>query len=206
MKVRVPHESAVTAQHGARSPRPGLRVESVQRLVDQNSLETLDSAGGMLRSAGRQRAPKLSAEQLSELEEAFNLFDTEGTQSIDYHELKVAMRALGFPVSKVEVRKLAHEYDVENLGRVQYRDFVEIMTSKIGTRDPRDEIQKAFELFDEDGTGRITARNLRRVARELGENIAEDDLQAMIDEFDKNLDGSIDAGEFHQIMTMCGDD
>lgn len=37
--------------------------------------------------------------------------------------------------------------------------------------------------------GRISLKNLRRVARELGENLTDDELQAMIDEFDKDQDG-----------------
>ena len=47
----------------------------------------------------RQRA-ELSDEQKQEIKEAFDLFDTDKTGTIDYHELKVAMRALGFDVKK----------------------------------------------------------------------------------------------------------
>ena len=37
--------------------------------------------------------------------------------------------------------------------------------------------------------GKISLRNLRRVARELEENMNEDELRAMIDEFDTDNDG-----------------
>jgi hypothetical protein len=62
-------------------------------------------------------------------------------------------------------------------------------SARILDRDPIDEIKKAFSLFDDEGKGRISLRNLRRVARELGEEVDDEELQAMIDEFDLNHDG-----------------
>ena len=124
----------------------------------------------------RGRRSELTEEQKQEIKEAFDLFDTDKTGTIDYHELKVAMRALGFDVKKQEVMGLMREYDRHDAGQIEYIDFLEIMTTKIADRDPVDEILKAFKLFDEDNTGRISLRNLRRVARELGENLSDDEL------------------------------
>lgn len=46
-----------------------------------------------------------------------------------------------------------------------------MQAQRILTRDPQEEIIRAFELFDEGGKGRITLQDLRRVARELGEGL-----------------------------------
>jgi len=70
------------------------------------------------------------------------------------------------------------------------------MASRILARDPRDEILRAFELFDDGNKGNITLADLRRVARELGEGLQEEELMAMIDEFDMDGDGAISREEF----------
>merc|ERR1712013_474158 len=108
---------------------------------------------------------------------------------IDYHELRVAMRALGFDVKKQEIKKIQSEYDRDELGGVKYIDFEEIMTVKILNCDP-----------DDEQTGKISLKNLKRVARELGEALNDDEIQAMIDEFDKDEDGEISLEEFSNIM------
>ena len=74
------------------------------------------------------------------------------------------------------------------------------MSERILSRDPIQEIKKAFKLFDDDNTGKISLRNLKRVAKEIGEDMDDEELQAMISEFDLDQDGEIDEKEFISIM------
>lgn len=149
----------------------------------------------------KKKKRELADEQKQEIREAFELFDTDKDGFIDYYELKVCMRALGFEVKKANVLKILHDYDIEGTGKIGFDDFNEVMTDLMLERDPQTELLKAFKLFDDDTTGKISLRNLRRVARELGESMTDDELRAMIDEFDKNGDGEIDEEEFLSIMT-----
>ncbi|XP_044147382.1 centrin-3 [Bufo gargarizans] len=111
------------------------------------------------------------------------------------------MRALGFDVKKADVLKILKDYDSESTGRIAFDDFNEVVTDLILDRDPQEEMLKAFKLFDDDDSGRISLRNLRRVARELDENMTDEELRAMIEEFDKDGDGEINLQEFISIMT-----
>merc|ERR1711898_75260 len=143
---------------------------------------------------------ELTEEQKQEIKEAFDLFDTDGTGYIDAKELKVAMRALGFEPKKEEIKKMIAEVDREGRGVIEFNDFMDLMTTKMAERDPREEILKAFRLFDDDNTGKIGLKNLKRVARELGETMTEEELQEMIDEADRDGDGEINEDEFIRIM------
>lgn len=168
---------------------------------------------------------ELTDDQKVEIREAFDLFDTDGSGTIDTKELKVAMRALGFDVSRDELRKLVAQVDKDGSGVIDFKEFLQMMTSKMADRDSREEMIKAFRLFgkfaldphttilfrsshhlvsffnqDDDETGKISFRNLKRVAMELGESISDEELQEMIDEADRDGDGEVSQDEFIRIM------
>jgi centrin-3 len=50
------------------------------------------------------------------------------------------------------------------------------VSEKILARDPMEEIKRAFQLFDDDNTGKITLRNLRRVAKQFGDRLEDEEL------------------------------
>merc|ERR1719245_774840 len=143
---------------------------------------------------------ELTEEQKQEIKEAFDLFDTDGSGTIDSKELKVAMRALGFEPKKEEIRKMIDDIDKDGSGAIDFNEFLEMMTQKMSEKDSKEEILKAFRLFDDDETGFITLKNLRRVAKDIGENMSDEELQEMIDEADRDGDGQINEDEFLRIM------
>lgn len=153
--------------------------------------------------AGRKKSgPKfdLSDEQKADIKEAFDMFDTEGTGTIDTKELKVALRALGFEPKKEDIKKMVAEVDKEGTGKISYADFLQLMTVKMTEKDSNEEILKAFRLFDDDDTGTISFKNLKRVAKELGENLTDEELKEMIEEADLDGDGEVNQDEFLRIM------
>lgn len=143
---------------------------------------------------------ELTAEQKNDIKEAFDLFDPDGTGRIATKELKVAIRALGIEPKKEEIKKLIADVDPDGLGTLSFEEFLNLMSTKMLEKDTKEEVLKAFRLFDDDNTGKISFKNLKRVARELGENLTDEELQEMIDEADKDGDGEVSQEEFLRIM------
>ena len=83
------------------------------------------------------------------------------------------MRALGFEVKKEELKKMIADidndgnglgwlrssttaYNVLYPGDIDFQEFLEMMTGKMGEKDSREDIEKVFKLFDDDNTGQIS--------------------------------------------------
>ena len=110
------------------------------------------------------------------------------------------MRALGFEPKREEIKQLISQVSKDGTGVIDYPEFLDMMSAKMQERDPKEEMLKAFRLFDDDDTGKISLRNLKRVAKELGENMTDDELAEMIEEADRDGDGEIGEEEFMRIM------
>ena len=74
---------------------------------------------------------ELSESQKEEIKEAFDLFDTSGSGTIEAKELKVALRALGFEPTKEEIRALIGDVDKEGSGKIDFHEFLDIMITKM---------------------------------------------------------------------------
>jgi len=80
--------------------------------------------------------PGLTEDEIEELKEAFNLFDTEATGKIDPRELKSAMSSLGFESKNPTIFNMIA--DLESLGReVDFEEFLDGITSRLGDKETR---------------------------------------------------------------------
>lgn len=68
------------------------------------------------------------------------------------------------------------------------------------TEEQLTEYKEAFGLFDKDGDGTITTKELGIVMRALGKNPTEQDLLDMINEIDTECTGTVDFPEFLALM------
>merc|ERR1712216_100015 len=64
-----------------------------------------------------------------------------------------------------------------------------------------DEIREAFNLFDGDQSGAIDVRELKAAMRALGFEVKNEELKKMVSDIDNDGNGTIEFGEFLQMMT-----
>lgn len=110
------------------------------------------------------------------------------------------MRALGFEPRREEIKNIISTYVPEGCEHITLDQFVTVMSGKIAEKGAREEIMKAFRLFDDDQSGKISFKNLKRVAQELGETLTDEELKEMIQEADQDNDGEVNQDEFLRIM------
>jgi calmodulin len=75
------------------------------------------------------------------------------------------------------------------------------MAHKMSNANPDDTLRAAFAVFDSNGDGTISAEEVRRVVREMGEPVTEQDMAHMLSEIDEDGDGMINYAEFAKSVT-----
>ena len=154
----------------------------------------------------RRRNKGLSHIQKKEIDDAFKLFDKDGSGNIDFYELRDAMRALGLQLTKEEVKEMMLKIDSDNNGFIDQDEFRVLMAEKLKDRNQEDELRKAFRVYDQDDTGLIEFYDLRRVADELSEgkkdsdDISDEVIFGMIYEACGDRNGKVNLPQFMRLM------
>jgi calmodulin len=77
----------------------------------------------------KSRISETDADPDKELRDAFAVFDTDGSGSIDRKELKKLMKKLGQALSDGELEAMMDEVDTDGDGEISFAEFKAMMTS-----------------------------------------------------------------------------
>ena len=84
--------------------------------------------------------------------------------------------------------------------KIDFTDFLDIMTTKMSQRDNQEELEKGFILFGQN-KDHVSFQDLRRIANELGENMSDEQLKEMMYEANKtDRDGVVTHEDFMNIL------
>ncbi|XP_030263280.1 calcium-binding protein 5b [Sparus aurata] len=168
---------------------------------------SLKQACIFLRGGTKRHSRALTQDEIEELHEAFVEFDKDKDGFISCKDLGNLMRTMGYMPTEMELIELSQNINMNLGGRVDFEDFVELMTPKllaetagmIGLK----ELKEAFREFDIDGDGSITSGELRHaMIKLLGEQTSQNEIEAVVKEADNNGDGTVDFEEFVRMMSQ----
>jgi Ca2+-binding EF-hand superfamily protein len=141
----------------------------------------------------------LTEEELDDIKQAFDLFDTDASGTINPREVAAAVNSLGSDRSASIFRLLNGLEDVAD--EIDYEAFLGHIVERLGNRSFTAGIQRIFELFDADNSGTIDLTKLKRVARELGESLTDEDLEEALKRNSSGGNALLTPDDFYVVMT-----
>jgi len=150
-------------------------------------------------------SPSLTEAEIGEFREAFRLFEKGGAGHVTYEELTTLLKSLNTNEAKApteaEAKALIKEVDADGNGTINFPDFLVQQSSRMKDVDSKEELKKAFVVFDKDGKGYITPNELRAAMTGLADKLTDEEVTEMIREADVNKDGKILFDKFYELMT-----
>lgn len=142
----------------------------------------------------------LTEEQITEFKEAFALFDKDNSGSISSNELATVMRSLGLSPSESEVTDLMNEIDVDGNHKIEFSEFLALMSRQLKSNDSEQELLEAFKVFDKNGDGLISAAELKHVLTSIGEKLTDAEVDEMLREVSDGT-GEINIKQFAALLS-----
>ena len=158
----------------------------------------------------------ITAEEEDEIQEAFSLFavDDAADESkegvIATSDVRRALIALNAPpTDTAELQEILETVDPESSGWVGYEHFVAVAALKLHAKhdDPEamnEEVVKAYHLFTKGQEREINLNDLRRIARELREDVPDNVLKDMIREATGGGLAGVGMEDFEGVMKRAG--
>jgi len=141
---------------------------------------------------------EIDAVQEAELRQAFELFDKDGSGTIDQTELRDVMSSLGMELSDSDLATMYAQMDPSGDGTIDFAEFCDVMAPDPTPEPPSMVAASIFLMLDKDGSGKITAGELRDAVIKINPALTDEDIAAAMDLFDKDRTGTITEKEFRQ--------
>ena len=139
---------------------------------------------------------EIPTQKIEEFKKEFDLIDRTGKGSISADDLKRVMTAVGEAVTDEDIKNMIEEADLNTDGVVDFPEFAKMMQQR-----RKQNALAEFQIFDKDGSGTVSAQELKEVLKKFDVDISDETLDGMIKEADTDGDGSINYAEFMKIMS-----
>lgn len=160
----------------------------------------------------RLRSPSLNTLRLRRV---FDIFDHDSDGLITIPELGLALDRLGLGADPTDLASTVSSFIRPDHSGLEFEDFealhrelgdslfgsaIDEAESETAEAEADSDMEEAFRVFDVDGDGFISAKELHTVLGKLGMEVSMAKVHEMIYSVDVNCDGRVDFGEFKNMM------
>ncbi|CAI2382448.1 unnamed protein product [Moneuplotes crassus] len=142
----------------------------------------------------------VNTEERKLFKENFDSFDVNGDGRLDIKELATALRSVGFHLTQKDAEAIHAQADRDGSGYIEYAEFERLIVAHMKEPYTKDELIEAFNIFDENKSGKISAQELKNVCMQAGDKMKASELEEIIQEADINGDGELDISEFSNML------
>jgi calmodulin len=144
----------------------------------------------------------LSAEEIAEFQEIFNLVDRDGGGSITAAELGELMDTLGIDATPDEIDAMIKEIDQDGNGDIDFEEFVAVMSRKVNATYTADQVKNAFRVFESNTpAGHVRAEGLMRALCTYGvEKLTPEQADDLVGQLEVDNNGLINYAEYVSMM------
>ena len=182
--------------------------KQVVKTVVTTTTTTTKQGGSKPPSQGQSKKVEVTKEVVNsdggDIKEAFELFDSNGDGKINVREIRGAMQSIGYDEKNPTVYEVITELDnprSKNSGGATFNDFCQTVNYRVPEKETTEDLRKVFNLFLDDPNSNTTSlESIKRVADEIGENIEELELNAMLNKASKS-GARLTFDDFVAIMT-----
>ncbi len=118
-------------------------------------------------------------ESISNLKKAFEVFDKNKDGNISISDLKDLVKLLGQEISDVQLQSIIHEVDSDGKEKIDFKEFLGLMSRKMRDPDTDEELIEVFKVFDSEGDGTISKKEMKLI---VGENLSEEEIEEIFKE------------------------
>ena len=143
----------------------------------------------------------LTEMEIALYKEAFQIFDKHSEGYISTKELGTIFNSLGINISEEDLIEIITIYDNDqNYSMIDFITFLDIITKKKDDIYKEEDLINAFRIFDKEGNGKISIKELRYVMMSSGVDFNENYIKDIINESNVDNDEFIDYHKFIKLL------
>ena len=142
----------------------------------------------------------IQAERKQLISDIFDMFDKNENGTIQASELHSVLESLGRNSTDDDVNQFLMKLDVNENGVISKDEFISAVDEIYSfPQSTVDEVVQAFQIFDINGSGKITVDEMKTILLKFTNEFNEDDVNAIFELIDVDQDGKVSYAEFAEI-------